>query len=122
MRGAAGSAIAGDVGEVINPDGVANQIEGGAIQAMQWTLKEAVRFDSARVTSDSWDSYPVLRFSEVPAVEVGIVDSDGPAARRRRMRRSGRPSPRSPMPWPDALGLRVRALPITAERIRQMLA
>ncbi len=57
----------------INPDGVANQIEGGAIQATSWTLKEAVRFDRLRVTSDTWETYPILRFSEVPAVEVEIV-------------------------------------------------
>lgn len=51
--------IAVDVGLVINPDGVANQIEGGAIQATSWTLEEAVRFDRARVTSDSWQAYPI---------------------------------------------------------------
>ena len=65
--------VAVDVGEVINPDGVANQMEGGAIQATSWTLKEAVRFDRTRITSDTWETYPILRFSEVPAVEVEIV-------------------------------------------------
>ena len=65
--------VAVDVGEVINPDGVVNQIEGGAIQATSWTLKEAVRFDRTRITSDTWETYPILRFSEVPAVEVEIV-------------------------------------------------
>ena len=62
-----------DAGEVINPDGLANQIEGGAVQATSWTLKEAVRFDRAHLTSDSWETYPILRFSEVPAVEVEII-------------------------------------------------
>ena len=65
--------IAVDAGLIINPDGVANQIEGGAIQATSWTLKEAVRFDRSRVTSDSWQAYPILRCSEAPAVEVEIV-------------------------------------------------
>ncbi|SHI33511.1 CO or xanthine dehydrogenase, Mo-binding subunit [Roseomonas rosea] len=65
--------IAADVGEAINPDGVINQIEGGAIQATSIALKEAVRFDRLNVTSDSWDTYPVLRFSEVPAVEVRLI-------------------------------------------------
>jgi CO/xanthine dehydrogenase Mo-binding subunit len=106
-----------DVGLAINPDGVANQIEGGAIQATSWTLKEAVRFDRARVTTAAWEDYPILKFSEVPAVEVEIVS--GPEA-----------------PWVgageaaqgptaaaianavyDALGARVRDLPITPERI-----
>jgi nicotinate dehydrogenase subunit B len=64
-----------DVGIVIDADGVANQMEGGAIQATSWVLKEAVRFDAGRVTSTSWDDYPILTFSEVPAVSVHIVPS-----------------------------------------------
>ena len=65
--------IAGDVGEVINPDGAANQYEGGAIHGVSMALKEQVRFDSRRVTSDTWESYPILRFSEVPAVSVEMI-------------------------------------------------
>src|SRR5262249_18494279 len=65
--------IAVDAGRVINPDGVRHQIEGGAIQATSWTLQEAVRFDRTRVKSDQWESYPILRFSEVPQVQVEIV-------------------------------------------------
>ncbi len=53
--------VAVDVGLVLNPDGVRNQIEGGAVQATSWTLKERVRFDRTRVTSDDWETYPVLR-------------------------------------------------------------
>jgi len=65
--------IAVDVGEAINPDGVINQIEGGAIQATSWVLKERVRFDRQRITSNNWTDYPILRFSEVPEVEVEII-------------------------------------------------
>jgi nicotinate dehydrogenase subunit B len=65
--------IAVDVGEAINPDGVINQIEGGAIQATSWALKERVRFDSQRITSNTWTAYPILRFSEVPEVQVEII-------------------------------------------------
>lgn len=68
--------IACDVGIVIDADGVANQMEGGAIQATSWVLKEAVRFEADRVTSTSWDEYPILTFSEIPAVSVHIVPSD----------------------------------------------
>src|SRR6202012_1323231 len=53
--------LAVDVGEAINPDGVINQIEGGAIQATSWVLKERVRFDRQRITSNSWTDYPILR-------------------------------------------------------------
>ena len=65
--------LAVDVGEAINPDGVINQIEGGAIQATSWALKERVRFDRQRITSTSWTDYPILRFSEVPDVEVEVI-------------------------------------------------
>lgn len=63
-----------DVGEVISRDGVINQVEGGAIQATSWALKEAVRFDRNGILSRGWETYPILRFSEVPSVEVHIMD------------------------------------------------
>src|ERR1700733_11144521 len=65
--------IAVDVGEAINPAGVINQIEGGASQATSWVLKERVRFDRQRITSNSWTDYPILRFSEVPQVQVELI-------------------------------------------------
>lgn len=65
--------LAGDVGEVINPDGALNQLEGGAVQATSMCLLEAVRHDARRITSDAWDSYPILRFSEVPMVEARLI-------------------------------------------------
>jgi CO/xanthine dehydrogenase Mo-binding subunit len=71
--------IAVDVGRVVNPDGVMNQIEGGAVQSLSWTLKERVRFDRHRITSDTWESYPIVTFSEVPAVDVVLVSSDEPS-------------------------------------------
>ena len=63
-----------DVGQVINPDGVVNQIEGGIVQAISWTLKERVAYDSHGVTSRNWDDYPILTFAEVPEVEVALID------------------------------------------------
>src|ERR1700683_3407761 len=67
--------LAVDVGRVINPDGVLNQVEGGAVQSASWTLREQVRFDRTQITSANWDSYPILRFTEVPQVTVRIVDA-----------------------------------------------
>src|SRR5262249_7480968 len=69
--------IAVDAGLVISPDGATNQIEGGAIQATSWTIKERVRFDRFDVTSATWESYPILRFSEVPAVDVELMAGNG---------------------------------------------
>ncbi len=62
-----------DAGEVINLDGIKNQTEGGMIQSASWTLKEEVQFDKQHVSSLDWNSYPMLRFSEVPSVEVAVI-------------------------------------------------
>src|ERR1019366_9288585 len=59
-----------DAGLVVNPDGVRNQIEGGIVQAISWTLKEQVEFDHARVTTNSWKKYPIIGFNEIPEIEV----------------------------------------------------
>jgi CO/xanthine dehydrogenase Mo-binding subunit len=109
--------LAVDVGEAINPDGVINQIEGGAIQAASWVLKERVRFDRARITSTSWTDYPILTFSEVPAVNVEIIQRPeiepvgaGEAAH-------GPVTAAIANAAFDCLGVRVRDLPITRERL-----
>ena len=109
--------LAVDVGEAINPDGVTNQIEGGAIQATSWVLKERVRFDRRRITSTSWTDYPILAFSEVPAVDVEIIQRPeiepvgaGEAAH-------GPVTAAIANAVYDCLGVRVRDLPITRDRI-----
>jgi CO/xanthine dehydrogenase Mo-binding subunit len=106
-----------DVGLVINPDGVANQIEGGAIQAASWTLKEAVRFDRTRVTSAAWEDYPILKFSEIPAVEVEIVSRPDAPSVGAGEAAQGPTAAAIANAVCDALGARVRDLPITPERI-----
>ncbi|MGZ5677014.1 MAG: molybdopterin cofactor-binding domain-containing protein [Usitatibacter sp.] len=110
--------IAVDVGLAINTDGVTNQIEGGAIQATSWTLKEAVRFDREKVTSDSWESYPILRCSEAPAVDVEIVSRpDCPAVGVGEAAQGPTAAAIANAVF-DALGVRVRDLPLTTEHIR----
>jgi CO/xanthine dehydrogenase Mo-binding subunit len=109
--------LAVDVGEVVNPDGVANQIEGGAVQATSWTLKEAVRFDRSRITSTQWDTYPILRFSEVPAVEVVICDRPSEAPLGAGEAAHGPTAAAIGNAVFDAIGVRVRDLPLTPERI-----
>jgi CO/xanthine dehydrogenase Mo-binding subunit len=109
--------IAVDVGEAINPDGVINQIEGGAIQATSWVLKERVRFDRERMTSASWTDYPILRFSEVPEVEVVLI----PRAELEPL--GAGEAAHGPVTAAianavfDALGVRVRNLPITRDSL-----
>jgi CO/xanthine dehydrogenase Mo-binding subunit len=109
--------IAVDVGEVINPDGLVNQIEGGAIQATSWTLKEAVRFDRTRITSDSWETYPILRFSEAPQVEVEIIARPDERPQGAGEAAHGPTAAAIAGAVYDALGVRVRQLPITRTRL-----
>ena len=109
--------IAVDVGEAINPDGVINQVEGGAIQAVSWVLKEQVRFDRARITSNTWSDYPILRFSEVPEVEVEVIarpelDSVGAGEAAH-----GPVTAAIANAVFDCLGVRVRNLPITRDSL-----
>ena len=93
--------LAVDVGRVINPDGVINQVEGGAMQSASWALRERVRFDRTRITSVNWDTYPILRFTEVPQVEVRDRGRARRARRpaRARWRRARSPA-RSATRWP----------------------
>jgi CO/xanthine dehydrogenase Mo-binding subunit len=106
-----------DAGEVINPDGLANQVEGGAVQATSWTLKEAVRFDRTRLTSDSWETYPILRFSEVPVVEVEVIARPDVRPVGAGEAAHGPTVAAIANAVYDALGVRVRDLPITRDRL-----
>ena len=109
--------IAVDAGLVINPDGAANQIEGGAVQATSWTLKERVRFDRFHVTSDTWETYPILRFSEVPAIDVELVAGQGNPPLGIGECVQGPTAAAIANAIYDALGVRARSLPLTAEQL-----
>jgi CO/xanthine dehydrogenase Mo-binding subunit len=67
-------ACAHDCGQVINPDGVRAQIEGSILQTLSRVLMEEVQFDRSRVTSVDWSSYPILRFPDVPKLDIVLVD------------------------------------------------
>jgi CO/xanthine dehydrogenase Mo-binding subunit len=101
---------------VINADGASNQLEGGAIQATSITLQEAVRFDRERITSLDWESYPILRFSEVPQVDVELVESTEASLGAGECS-MGPTAAAIGNALCDALGVRVRDLPLTPERI-----
>ncbi len=104
-------------GLVINPDGAVNQVEGGAIQACSWALKEQVRFDRYGVTSDTWETYPILRFSEVPAVDVELLPGGGNPALGIGETAQGPVAAAIGNAVHDALGVRVRTLPFTADNV-----
>jgi CO/xanthine dehydrogenase Mo-binding subunit len=113
---------AADAGLVINPDGAINQLEGGIIHGASWALKEGVRLDTYGISSRDWESYPVLRFSEVPEVTVELV---APMADRPCLgvgEASGGPTVAAiGNAVAHALGTRLRDLPLTRERVMAAL-
>jgi CO/xanthine dehydrogenase Mo-binding subunit len=67
-----------DVGQIVNPDGLRNQVEGGIVQSMSWTLYEAVSYNAQGVRSYDWSGYPILRFPQLPShVDVHMLDQPG---------------------------------------------
>ncbi len=114
--------IVADAGQIVNPDGLSAQLEGGLIQAASWTLHEEVTFNRQGVTSTDWDTYPILRLPAAPSVRVYLI------------RRAGYPvmgaGEAAMCPVPAAIanaicaatGVRLRAMPFRPARIRQALA
>jgi CO/xanthine dehydrogenase Mo-binding subunit len=102
---------------MVNPDGVHNQVEGNVIQGVSRALLEEVTFDSSGVTSLDWKSYPILKFPDVPEVEVVLIN-------RPEMAPLGAGEPATiPVPAAianaifDATGVRLREAPFTPERV-----
>jgi nicotinate dehydrogenase subunit B len=111
-----------DSGEAINPDGIKNQIEGGILQAASWTLYEQVQFDRRRILSRDWSSYPIMRFSEVPdAVEVYVIDRPGEPFLGTGEAAQGPTAAAIANAIADAVGVRMRDIPLTADRVKAAL-
>jgi nicotinate dehydrogenase subunit B len=113
--------IVHDCGQIINPDGTRNQIEGSVIQTMSRTLREEVRFNRSTITSRDWATYPILTFPEIPEIEIELMS---------------RPNEK---PWGvgeataavvpaaisnavfDATGIRLRSVPFRPEKVKAAL-
>jgi nicotinate dehydrogenase subunit B len=106
-----------DAGVVINPDGIVNQIEGGLIQSASWTLKEAIKVDRSGVATKSWIDYPILRFSEVPAVEVELVPHATEASLGVGEGAQGPTAAAIANAFAAATGRRLRDIPFTPQRV-----
>jgi len=114
--------VAHDCGLIVNPDGLRNQIEGNVVQAISRTLKEAVRFDTTRVTSVDWNGYPILRFSEIPdAIDIELIDRPDVAPVGAGEAATSPIPPAIASAIFDATGVRVRDVPFTPERVRAAL-
>jgi CO/xanthine dehydrogenase Mo-binding subunit len=110
--------VAHDCGLIINPDGLRNQIEGNTIQSLSRALKEEVVFDEWRIKSVDWESYPILTFSEVPDVDIVLINRPNlPAVG------AGEPSTTTTAAAVanaifDATGARLRQIPFTPARVK----
>jgi CO/xanthine dehydrogenase Mo-binding subunit len=113
--------VAHDCGQVINPDGLRNQIDGNVIQTVSRTLIEDLQWDRSRVTSLDWESYPILRFPDVPEIIVDLIDRPN-----ERPWGAGEPTA-AVVPAAignavyDAVGVRLRSVPFTPEKVRAAL-
>ena len=108
-----------DSGEVVNPDGIRNQIEGGILQSASWTLYEGVQFDRTRITSRDWSSYPIMRFSAVPdTVDVHVINRPGTPFLGTGEAAQGPTSAAIANAIFDAVGIRLRDIPLTAARVK----
>ena len=109
--------LAHDCGLIVNPDGVKNQVEGNIVQGVSRALLEEVAFDGNGVTSLDWDSYPILKFTDVPDLDVVLIN-------RPEVAPLGA-GELATVPIPaaianaifDATGIRLREVPFTPKRI-----
>jgi len=110
--------VAHDCGQIVNPDGVTNQIEGGVIQTVSRTLMEEVKWSGNQVTSVDWASYPILRFPDVPKVVTTLIDRPGqPVWGAGEQTPTTVPAAIANAVY-DAIGVRLRTIPFTPESVK----
>ena len=111
-----------DAGQVVNPDGLINQIEGAIVQSASWTLYEAVTFDDTRITSIDWQTYPILRFNAVPdSVMVHIINRPGQPFLGSGETGQGPAAASIANAIANATGKRLRDLPLTRKKIKDAI-
>jgi len=112
---------ANDSGQIINPTGITMQIEGGVIQSASWTLKEQVMFDRTRIQSADWSTYPILTFPEVPEIAVELIDRPGQPYLGTGEASQGPTGAAIANAVFSAIGVRVRDLPLTPDRVKRAI-
>ena len=107
-----------DAGQVVNPNGLMNQTEGGIIQAVSWTLKEQVQFTSEHITSRDWSRYPIITFPEVPEIKVTVLDRPTEKSLGAGEAAQGPTAAAIGNAITHATGIRLRDLPLTPDRVK----
>ncbi len=111
-----------DSGQVVSPDGIRNQIQGGVVQSASWTLYEAVTYGPGGVTSRDWSGYPILRFQAVPdSVEVHVIDRPGQPFLGTGEATQGPTAAAIANALAHATGARIRELPLSPDRVKQTI-
>ncbi|WP_414474913.1 molybdopterin cofactor-binding domain-containing protein [Microvirga sp. M2] len=111
-----------DAGEIVNPDGIRNQVEGGILQAASWALYEGVTFDRTRVTSVDWSTYPILRFDAVPQhLDVHLIERPGEPFLGAGECGQGPGGAAVSNAIANAIGRRLYDLPFSRDRIKQAI-
>jgi nicotinate dehydrogenase subunit B len=111
-----------DSGEAISPDGIRNQVEGGIVQSLRWTSTEAVTFDPTHRTSFDWSAYPIARFPSVPrSIAVHVIDRPGQPFLGTGEASQGPAAAALANAIADATGLRLRDMPLRADKIKEGL-
>jgi CO/xanthine dehydrogenase Mo-binding subunit len=113
---------AAEAGQIVNPDGFRNQIEGGIIQSTSWTLREAVNFDGTRMLTRAWPDYPILRFGEIPAVDVTLINRPEERSLGVGEGSHGPTVAAIANAFFNATGKRIRDLPLAPARVKAALA
>lgn len=115
--------VAVDCGQIVNPDGVRNQIEGGILQSASWTLYEQLQFDATGIRSFDWGTYPIMRFSTVPTqVNVHLIDRPGAPFLGVAEASMGPTAGAIGNAVFDATGVRLRDMPLGGESLRARIA
>lgn len=114
--------IAADAGQVVDPAGLRGQLEGGSLQALSWTLIEAVEGDDGGIRSVDWESYPVVRFDAVPEIETVLINRPGAPYLGAGEATAGPTSAAIGNAVHAAIGVRMRDLPFTPDRVRAAVA
>jgi nicotinate dehydrogenase subunit B len=110
-----------DAGQIVNPDGLENQIEGGIVQSMSWTLKEEVRFDPTEISSRDWDTYPILTMPEAPLVDIELINRPEERSLGAGEAAQGPAAAAIANAFAAATGKRLRDLPLTPARVKAVL-
>ncbi len=112
------AAVAADAGQIVDPNGLTAQLEGGLLQAASWTLYERVDYDEGGVTGRDWDGYPILRFDNVPEIETLLIDRPGAPFLGAGEAAAGPTAGAIANAVKDATGLRLRSTPFTPDALR----